>query len=235
MSLVEAAVRAHFQRHQAELTEPRTLDLAETGECPRKRVLRALGATVTRLMPEEAQRAAEAGRMWEQWLIVRMQETGKVYDFYRPIEGLDGVVGWVGLVMEEAGVRIPVHVKAVSQWAKNLPDPRHVDPVMAILHFYGRPRGITRAELAYIQRETGAVTLVVPIDYDPARGEAIQAELQGLRQAVDAGEAPPVGGDKAPNAFPCWYKAKAYEVHCPYWGHCWGGKVEPAGDGVPAG
>jgi hypothetical protein len=98
-----------------------------------------------------------------------------------------------------------------------------VQHAQALLHFAGRQQGVERAQLLYMHRETGAGPFVYHIEYDPVQGRLIEMDLESLRMLVDQERAPEVPAGQTSFSYPCWYKTKAYEVHCPYWGHCWSG------------
>lgn len=224
MSVAAKAVEKYYQDAREPRYDHRELRLSETGDCARKRVLKAMGVPQTHQIPEAALRVMETGNLWEQWLIKRIEETAIAFSAQVEVRTMYGASGHIDLmVLGGDGPEIN-EVKAVSMWAKAMPDPKHVDQVQAYLHFHGRHHRIARARILYIHRDNGQGPFEYVIDYDPARGAAIEADLAILRGMVDAGDVPPIPEGHTPTSFPCWYESKQqkYQVHCQWFGHCWG-------------
>jgi hypothetical protein len=201
--------------------DPRELRLSETGDCPRKRVLKAQGKPVTHQSSDDALRTMETGNLWEHWLAERI---GAVTPILPQVVVTTpyGASGHIDLLARIDGQELILEIKAVSQWTKVLPDPRHVQQVQAYLHFYGRQNGISRAQLLYIHRENGAGPFIHPITYDPAEGERIERELQALRVTIDAGADCQIPDGMQADQFPCSWSSRTGGGHCAYYGYCWG-------------
>jgi CRISPR/Cas system-associated exonuclease Cas4 (RecB family) len=222
MSIVVQAVKAYYERARQPRFPSSELRLSETGDCPRKRVLLAIGAQPTHHLPEESLRTMETGRLWEEWLVARIRETVKFIDTQVVVETPYGATGHIDIVVAAPDGWVIVEVKAVSQWAKELPDPRHVAQVQAYLHFWGRHHGVTRAQIVYIHRETGGGPFPYDIEYSPAMGQAIEEALAELRAMVEAQRVPDIPAEMERDKFPCYFRTKTHEVHCQFYGHCWG-------------
>lgn len=227
-SLAVRSVRAYYDKARQPKFHPSELRLSEVSDCQRKQVLRILGYQRTHELPVESLRNMETGNIWERWLIERLQESGAMVATQVTVHTPYGATGHIDVKAAEDGAPILHEVKAVSRWAKVLPDPKHVSQVMAYLHFYGRHHGITRAEIDYLHRDNGAGPFTYAVEYDPAEGEAIEASIKTLRGLVDAKTVPAIPEEMTPRAFPCWYESKQdkYECYCPFWGHCWAAKEE---------
>lgn len=229
MSIATEAVQAYYEKARRPKFNPAEFRLSESGDCRRKRVLKAMGVDPTHTAPEETFRTMETGHLWENWLVERIRERGLPVATQVVVETPYGASGHIDAVVVTDAGKLIVECKAVSQWAKDLPDARHVQQVQAYLHFYGRQRGITQAEIVYIHRENGAGPFPYPVEYDPEAGAAIEAELRELRAHVERKDPPQIPDGMAADKFPCYYKTRQYEVHCPFWGHCWAPPVEKAG------
>jgi hypothetical protein len=223
-TLIQQAVSSYYEEQRKPKYEPNELRLSETGDCPRKRALKALGLPVTHPIGRQALETMETGNLWEAWLVERIRSVTPDVETQVGVTAPYGAGGHIDALVWGAtpADSLVIECKATSQWAKDLPDARHVLQVQAYLHFHGIHVGITRAQLVYIHRENGAVQPPIDITYNPAVGLQIQEELQDLRQDIEAGEAPGIPAEMVATKFPCSWTSRTGGGFCAYYGHCWG-------------
>lgn len=225
MSVVSQAVQTYYAKAREPKFDPTELRLSETGDCPRKRVLKALGFEPTHPISDEALRTMEAGKMWEDWLIGRICAEWPDVETQVVVETPYGASGHIDALLLGPVDPAPliVEVKAINQWTPShtLPKPEHLDQVMAYLHFYGRQHGIRHGLLVYIHRENGAGPFEHPITYDPEHGERIERDLAALRYTIDFGEGIGTPEGMVADRFPCSWTSRTGGGHCIYYGRCW--------------
>lgn len=234
MSVATKVVRDYYKgKAQAKpRDDDHALKLMETGDCPRKRVLRAMGYAPTHPMREEGWRTLELTQFWEQWLIDRMMDAGANIERVK-VETPCGAGGTIRMaVITDRGQTIEEPV-AVYQYAKDLPERRHIDRVMAYLHFWGRHHGVYVGLIHYIHRETGAGPITYTVTYNDDHGAKVEAELAELRRLIDIGEAPQVPLSMSPDSYPCSWGKKENPTRCTHYDYCWG-KAKDAVRSVPS-
>lgn len=228
-SITEAAIAARRQARSRPKFDPTEIRLSESGGCPRQQLLRVTGAEETHPQPAEARLLMETGDVWERMVVeslidylgpdrVKMQvEILTPHDSHGHIDAV--------ITLDDGNRRL-VECKATKAGSRKfLPNERNVRQLQAYLHYYGRHHGITRGELIYVLRETGE-TVPFILTYDPRLGADIDREQKHLAALKVTGEVPDVASDMKADKFPCYYKTRDYEVHCPYHGHCWSAKGE---------
>lgn len=206
------------------------LFLSESMGCQRKRLLRAEKYAETHPIPDENLGLMETGNVWERWLGERLDEAMGAENIQRQVRvvtkyGAGGRMDFLFRGFPTLDITPVIIECKVTRKGAPIPKEEHIAQVQAYLHFYGREHGITDAELVYIYRETLEVN-TLPIVYDPEKGAKIEADLQNLAAVLEAKELLPVDESYKDNKFPCYYRTRDYECYCPFWGHCWGAKVE---------
>lgn len=211
--------------------DPHELRLSESGACPRKRVLAALGAPETHPAPEEDLGVLMAGHLLEEQVAARYREK---YGARRVIVQREirlpklGASGHIDIWIPA----IPLIVECKSTSIKHrdrLPFESHITQTQAYLHFWGRKHGCRRAEIAYIFRETLEMA-AFPVVYDPWIGQRIEVETLSLRLAINTLRGMPIEQalaheDMPPaqeytGAFPCRWGSNGDERFCPFYGYC---------------
>ena len=232
-TLAELALSDRFDEVKQSDFDTTEFRLSETGQCQRKRMLKAL-----RYKPEEVSQAEaeyfERGNTLENWLVNQIvakypRKTRKQQKVITPW----GDVGHIDIWFPNPPDKPPtiIEVKSVSEKARyyNLPYDDHVSQVQAYMHFLRNSQGVrrcNRAEIIYIffGRRFTYKTFVVP--YDELKGKKIEKELQQLHQWKNEGYIPPIPEDKKPFEYPCFWTTSDDEEHtCPMYRYCWGPEV----------
>lgn len=211
--------------------DPHELRLSESGACPRRRVLAALGVPETHPAPTTDLGILMAGHILEDQVAARYREKYGARHVIRQREirlprlGASGHMDiWIPM--------IPLIVECKSTSIKHrdrLPFEGHLAQTQAYLHFWGRKHRCNRAEIAYLFRETLEIA-VYPVVYDPWIGQRIEAETLSLRliidelrripieQALAHKDLPPVL--ERTDQFPCRWWSNGDARYCPYYGYC---------------
>lgn len=223
MPIASEAVKAYYDTKRINASpygKGSLLDISQTGECSRKRVLLALGKDATHHPNDARLRTLESEELWRDWLADLIAESESTLDC-RSIYRSEHAFGVGGCVSDTPEGKVLTIVQAVSQWAKNLPSETDFASAQAWLHLYGKQRGIAKAEIAYIHRETGGGPFVHEVTYDPEAGVKIEAELIELAEAIARQNVPEIPGTMAAEKFPCSWTSKTGGGHCQMFGHCW--------------
>ncbi|MGI6657795.1 MAG: hypothetical protein ACOX4N_00030 [Dethiobacteraceae bacterium] len=214
---------------------PRELRLSENGSCPRKRVLRALGYSITHPMTLEDAKNFEKGRAIELWVtnILEQLYPGEIIREFVVNHPYGDPIGEGHVDIVWPSKKLLVEIKAVSEERANqgLPIQDHVDQLMGYLHFKKDPDGkryYTQGKIIYlIIGRYGITPVEYPVFYVPEKGEALEAEMRDLWVNHVLQEIVPfVPKDAHAKGFPCYWestdlKGNTCPHYCEFHGHCW--------------
>lgn len=193
------------------------LYLSDVGGCPRMRVLKAMN------MPHRPKSARELeihrlgevvhDHLWHNRIVKLWPDAQREVWLDTPYgrARMDAVVPSENLIVEIK--------KAKFAAIDYLPKREHVLQLQGYMHFSPYKRGIVLYGIVGV----GLSEVAFDVDYEPATGAAIEAELEYLRGLVDRGEPPPVPSGYVPTRWPCsWYDKELGVQHwCAYGQHCW--------------
>lgn len=216
--------------------DPTEFRLSESGACPRKRVMRALGYE-GRAIAEDDVATFEEGNLMEDFLARILEERylGRVERQVAvpvvgpdlpPCEGHADFVIWLG--EDRPPYPVVVECKTVNRRSAmfGLPKEEHVLQVQAYLHFgwFGASAvQAEQAEIVYFLKGRKLDWCTFPVTYNPDVGYKIEDELRYLWQCVQEGAVPPIPDGHAEDAYPCFWtnKEEGTEHPCEFHHHCW--------------
>lgn len=218
---LETWLRGRMERRDF---DPREFRLSESGACPRKRILRALGYPPGALTEDQAA-IFEEGRLMEDWLAGFLRDAGFRVERQVPVLVRVGDVppfwGHADFLVWPCEDEVPmvVECKTVQRYAERygLPRPEHVRQVQAYLHF----GGWQRAEIVYFLKGRKLEWRVFPVSYSPEVGADIEQEIAWLWDCVLRGWVPEPAPGYRPDRYPCGWRTEEGEGRCEMWGHCW--------------
>lgn len=226
----EALYNARLQaRQEAGPTfDPHEVRLSEAGLCGRKQSLRALGATAEGTDLEQESIFNTGHEQEDLVLSYWRQQFPRRVRTQVPVTTPWGT-GHIDIWVPPLGklVECKTTTRKMLEGEK-LPIPHHVDQVNLYLHWWGKERGVTTAEIAYRIKETGRIKSF-PVVYDQGRAQELSQDLAILARVIQRGEVMPIPTEYGPFSFPCFWGT----ARCAYWKHCWGGaQVIPGADVV---